>query len=327
MRCLIALLALLACSFAQQIPHDDEVRIAEGIRLADKVEDSIWPDWHQAPFSVLLVAPEGEFLIRHPKQPEGFSKAGHSDLLRSDVYFRPLKFPLGFLATFPAVGDGIPVIVIGQAQNTNAKTSTPWVITFLHEHFHQLQSSQPGYFQDVNDLGLSKGDTTGMWMLNFLFPYERDEVRSGFERLKSSLLDALREPDKKQFRRKAEAYIAERQHFLAALKDDDRKYFQFQVWQEGLARYTQIRMAEAAADYDATAEFKALKDYEPFAAVAKRARPDTETELAKADIGKWQRVVFYSYGACEGLLLDRLNPKWQRRYFKDRFATGSYFKR
>jgi len=40
----------------------------------------------------------------------------------------------------------------------------------MHEHFHQLQNGQPRYFQAVQDLGLSHGDNTGMWMLNYPFP-------------------------------------------------------------------------------------------------------------------------------------------------------------
>jgi hypothetical protein len=318
-------LTLLAASMAwgQHIPTTDEVRIAEGFRLAHQMQDKIWPEWSNAPFSVLLVTADGEFLIKHPTRPQGFANAGYSDRLESNVYVRPRKFPPNFLATFPALGDGIPVIVIGEPQNTEAKTSTPWVITFLHEHFHQLQYSQPDYQTGVAKLDLAKGDNTGMWMLNFPFPY--DSQVEPFNRLKTLLLAALNEDDKKTFRSKASAYIAERKHFLASLKPDDRNYFEFQIWQEGLARYTQVKVAEAASTYQPTNEFKDLKDYEPFADYAKHARTDTEDELKRADIAKWHRVVFYSFGACEGLLLDRLNPKWQGLYFKDRFKTATYF--
>jgi len=71
----------------------------------------------------------------------------------------------------------ISTIVVGQAENTSAKTSSSWVITVLHEHFHQLQDSQPNFYSDVNALNLARGDQTGMWMLNYAFPYERTEVQ------------------------------------------------------------------------------------------------------------------------------------------------------
>ena len=46
----------------------------------------------------------------------------------------------------------------------------------MHEHFHQLQWAQPEYLKAIADLGLSKGDTTGMWMLNYPFPYDNPEL-------------------------------------------------------------------------------------------------------------------------------------------------------
>ena len=86
---------------------------------------------------------------------------------------------------------GVPTIVIGQAENTDKKTSTPWVVTMLHEHFHQLQYSQPGYYDDVNALGLSRGDQGGMWMLNYPFPYDWPEMKEHFSILSKLLADAL----------------------------------------------------------------------------------------------------------------------------------------
>ena len=63
------------------------------------------------------------------------------------------------------------------------KTSTPWVVTMLHEHFHQLQDSQPNVFQDVMALDLAGGDQTGMWMLNYPFPYKDEKINVEFEQL------------------------------------------------------------------------------------------------------------------------------------------------
>lgn len=307
--------------FAQQLPHDDEIRIAESIRLAQKVQDKVWPGWSKAPFGILLVTPTGEFLVNHPlgsgATPEGFMKSGHSDVLNADVWVRPRKFPLNFQATFPALGDGIPVIVVGEPKNTESKTSTPWVITLLHEHFHQWQYSRPGYQEAVAKLDLAKGDTSGMWMLNFPFPYEKKEVAEAFGRLKALLLDAIDETSSKKTKASVKAFQEENTRFQKLLSPGEAKYFDFQLWQEGVARYTQIKVAEAAAAYQPSDDYKALEDYESFADYAKHARTDTEHELQQADIAKWQRIVVYSYGACEGLLLDRIRPKWRAGYARN----------
>ena len=44
----------------------DGTRLIEAFRVGDRLGDRIWPGWSRAPFAVLLVTPEYEFLIRHP---------------------------------------------------------------------------------------------------------------------------------------------------------------------------------------------------------------------------------------------------------------------
>jgi hypothetical protein len=310
---------------AATIPHEDEVRLAELYSLAPKYEDSVWPGWSEAPFSILLVTPQTEFVIHRAEKPEGFEKIADSELLHSAVYARPRQFPKGLLATFPAFGDRIPVIVIGEAQLTEAKTSTPWLITLMHEHFHQLQETQPGAYENVDKLGLSKGDNTGMWMLNYAFPYDSKDLNDSFDHLKTLLLGALNEPDAKKFKPLAEDYVRTRKDFMAKLTPDDHKYLALQLWKEGIARYTEIKFAEAAAAYQPSADYKGLPDYSDFASYPAKRKAATLDELSKANLAKWQRIVVYSFGACEGLFLDRWHPQWQQRYFKETLSTDSYF--
>jgi hypothetical protein len=198
-----------------------------------------------------------------------------------------------------------------------------WVITVLHEHFHQLQNSRPNYFEDVLNLGLAHGDETGMWMLNYPFPYK--ENAEGFAKLKTLLLAALQTSDKKEFRAKAAEYIKARNKFVTGLKSDDSKYFGFQLWQEGIARYTELKVAAAARDYRPSAEFSKLADAEPFSALGEKTKAATLKELAESEMENWKRTCFYSFGGAEGLLLDRLHPKWKEKYFVNKFSTGSYF--
>jgi len=217
------------------------------------------------------------------------------------------------------------VMVVGQPANTESKTSTPWIFTVMHEHFHQLQWAQPGYMDAVNGLDLSHGDNTGMWMLNYPFPYGKDEVARGFADLRDLLLRAVNEPDGPEFRVLANDYIGARKKFFALLSSDDHKYFAFQLWQEGMARYTEVKSTEAAADYQPTSQFARLTDYESFSEFAKRKRSLTLDELRRADLRSWKRGVVYSFGATEGFLLDRINPNWKEAYFKHMLSTDSFF--
>src|SRR5262245_45927227 len=135
--CVLSLVLLVTEASAQQkfqLSSIDRVRLAEAFHLADELGDRLWPNWSKAPFAVLLVTPEREFLLRHPQPTSDFIHGDNDSLLRSDLYWRNRVFQPNLLATFPAVG-GVSTIVIGQAENTTAKSSSPWLITLLHEHF------------------------------------------------------------------------------------------------------------------------------------------------------------------------------------------------
>lgn len=178
---LIGWLAAPAAADAQAAPAlspPDRVRLAEAIRLADAVCETVWPGWGRAAMPVLLVTDSAEFLVGHPRPSADFVRLGADPLLRREVWTRPPQFSPTLLATFPAVG-GLPTIVIGSAERTG-KSSTAWVLTLLHEHFHQWQYSQPDYYAGVTRLALARGDTTGAWMLNYPFPYDSVPVQQAF---------------------------------------------------------------------------------------------------------------------------------------------------
>ena len=124
------------------------------------------------------MTPETEFFVRHGAPPSNARTIGWDTLLRSEVYARPRTFPPRLLATFPI--EGISTVVVGQPENTSASSPTDWVVILLHEHFHQLQEAQPDFYAKVAALGLSRGDQTGMWMLNYPFPYEASAVEKAY---------------------------------------------------------------------------------------------------------------------------------------------------
>src|SRR5207245_5353355 len=114
----ISIILILCCRsvFAQvQLPSisaTDRIRLAEAFRLADGIGNDVWPNWSKAPFAVLLVTPDYEFLIRHPKPSDDFAKLTYDPILKSDVYYRKRTFPKTFLATFPTIsGSMISTIV------------------------------------------------------------------------------------------------------------------------------------------------------------------------------------------------------------------------
>ncbi len=324
------MLLVLCPSFAaarqepRRIPDTDRIRLAEAFRIAERLGNRVWSGWSKAPFAVALITPEYEFLVRHPNPPADFKRLGTDPLLASEVYVRKRVFQMELLASFPL--NGVATIIIGQAENTDAKGSTPWVITLLHEHFHQLQYSQPGYYSQVAGLGLARGDETGKWMLDFPFPYKDPEVGSAFSTLCRALAEALDSRGTRQFPKKLSAYIESRKSFVGRLAPDDYKYYSFQLWQEGAARYTEHRIAQlAASQYAPTEAFRSMRDFTPFKEVADSILRRIESHLRTISLGQQQRVAFYAVGAAEAMLADLGRSKWQQRYFKEKFSTERYF--
>jgi len=321
---------LLSClsTAAQEAPRlreADRVRLAEAFRLGKNLGHKVWKGW-SVPFAVLLVTPDYEFLVRHPSPTPEFKSLGYDQLLKSDVLWRKRLFAPNLLATFPAV-NGVSTIVVGQPENTAAKDSTRWVITVLHEHFHQWQESQPGYFDDVARLGLVGDDTSGMWMLNYPFPYDDVAMNRWFPEIAKHLTEAVH--GRKPKEHSAPLFEAA---FITAFKQGrdqsgDYKYLSFQLWKEGVARYTELRMAELAArEFRPGPAFQSLPDFVPFSKEAERIREGIFEELRTYRLSEARRAVFYPLGAAMAMLLDRIEKGWKKKYLAEKFRLYEYLR-
>ena len=315
------LITPIGVSAAPALDPIDRIRLAEFYRMNQILGDSIWPGWKKVPDAVLLICDSAEYLIRHPAPPAQFKSLGYDSLLAADVLWRPRVLPAHLLSTSPGMG-GVATIMIGRAESTQSKASTPWVITLAHEHFHQWQMSQPWYYRSVDSLRLSSGDRTGMWMLNYPFPYDSEEFGDMFSALCRQLSVLLQTENADSLRARLRAYLSERERFQTNIKPADDRYFSFQVWQEGIARYVEWKITELAArNYKPSDAFIALPDYEPFEAVAQRFRQNFFKELTTQKLSESKRVAFYAFGAAEGMILSNLLPGWPTRYNKERFSV------
>jgi hypothetical protein len=306
------------------LPETDRIRVAEVFRISRELGETIWTGWNEPPFPVLLVTRDYEFLIRHPRPAKDFLPLGYDSLLQSRVFYRERVFEPTLLATFPAVG-GISTIVIGQAENTEAKTSTRWVITMMHERFHQLQYNQPDYTLNVGRLDLSGGDQSGMWMLNFPFPYDSVKVSRQFNLLARKLRETLL-TESPIFTFELNRFLIQRREFRQMLTQSAYRYLSFQLWQEGVARYTEIVMAELAGrQYEPSLAFQLLDDYVSFSVEAQTLRRAMLLRLRTMSLKDTRRESFYAFGAAEAMLLDRVNPDWKKMYFSDPFFLERHF--
>jgi hypothetical protein len=305
---------LFASLLAPFLPAD-RVRIAEAGRLVHDLGDRLWPGQARTPMPVLLIRDSAEFLVGRNAGGEDFTATGDS-LLGHRVWTRPRHFPATLVATFPV--DGMPTIVVGTPERTGL-SSTRWVLTLLHEHFHQWQYSQPWYYPGVARLGLSGGDSTGMWMLNYSFPYDSIPVREAVRRLALTLRAAL-DPES---RSGIEPVMRARDALRARLSAADYRYLEFQLWQEGVARYVEYRAANLASSGNPPGNFAVLPDYQPYSAAAADRGRGLLQELQETDLQRNRRVSFYPIGAAIALLLDRTGQEWKEAYSRRPFALAA----
>ncbi len=317
-------LSLAMAAAAQTgIGNTEALLIREAKTISDKWGDGIWPGIGKAPFTLVLVTDTIEYLIFHSNPSADFQFVGKDTILQTDVYQRKRTFQKHLLATFPAV-NGINCIVVGTPANTG-RSLTNWMITLLHEHFHQFVNSQPGYAEGVNGLNLSGGDQTGMWMLNYPFSYDSLPVIKQYELFSNALYNTIKKARKPAFKLHYKRFTKERQAFKKILRPDDYKYFSFQMWQEGLATYTEYHFLQLLKSYPLSEEVTNLAGFTPLKKYTPEFYQTQLNSLAQLKLANEKRVCFYAVGFGEGLLLDSVNPGWRKLYFKNKFSTDSYF--
>lgn len=327
----ILILCFLTNSFfarAQNNPtmrYEDKIRIREAIIISEQIGNNIWKGINEVPFVVLLVTDSIEFLINHPYPSNDFILSENDTILNTNILYRQRQFPDYFLATFPAV-NGVNCIVVGTPEKTN-KSSTEWTITLLHEHFHQYQFTQPDYYSSIDKLELSGGDQTGMWQLNYSFPYENAEVIEQYNKYTSALLKAVLTIERKNFQKEFKKYLVQRNKFQSYLKPADYRYFSFQVWQEGIARHTEYEFLNELNHYTPTVEITRLSDYLSFQEVRDKFYLSELNALKNLKLDIERRVCFYAIGFAEGILLNKQNANWKDKYFEEKFYIENYYKK
>ena len=147
-----------------------------------------------------------------------------------------------------------------------------------------MQYSLPGYYPGVNALGLARGDQQGSWMLNYPFPYDKPDVQAQFARMCARLDEAISEKDGARTASALRAYLEAKRALRGLVSADDYKYFSFQLWQEGIARYTEYRIgALAASGYVPDPAFARLPDSTTYAAASQAMLDRIHTQLTTVD--------------------------------------------
>jgi hypothetical protein len=160
-------------------------------------------------------------------------------------------------------------------------------------------------------------------MLNYPFPYDSVPVQRAMHGLATALVRALKAREGRGNEALAEV-IAARDTLRRRLGSADYRYFEFQLWQEGVARYIEYAAARAAAKLGAPSKaFQRLPDYESYERVSERALLSLKRELEQLDLARARRVAFYPVGAAIAIVLQRTAPNWRERYTQRPFSLAA----
>lgn len=138
-------------------------------------------------------------------------------------------------------------------------------------------------------------------MLNYDFPYARPDVADAFAQASRALAAAVQARGGEGFGAALEAYMQARGRLAATVSEADWRYFEFQLWQEGVARWSEIEAATLSPD-------PAVRQ------AAQSRRAATLDQLARPDLAERRRVALYPYGAAEAMILEACDPAWKSAY-------------
>ena len=269
------------------------------------------------PVPMVYIMQDFEYAIGFPKALNGFRPVDQEYLPGAKVQVRNRVFAPTLEAAFDV--EGVDAVVIGCPADTK-KAPGEWVLVTVHEMFHVYQTARGS---DAKVASLKLGPTTdASWQLNYAFPYQDSDVMRLVQL--QGYLTYLGFTDSEDVAMKITAgnVMDAVKVYQGLLKREyatgqSYNYSRFQEWVEGIALYTEYKMAEAAAggDYHPTADFAQLPDFQSYQRVWEEKYKNKVFLVKFAGRIARSRSVFYPLGFGKGLLLDRLMPDWKSKYF------------
>ena len=299
------------------LPERDALVIAEALHLWQSAGERCWSGWTRIAMPIIYVKADHEYAIGFPMELKDATALGRDPVLGRAVQVRPRTQSPTSAASFDV--EGIHAVVIGTPESLQW-TPTHWVIKAVHEMFHVLEGHR-GSASKTADLEIGPKNDAASWQLTFPFPYEDLNVMRLVHLRGYLLYVACTSTEVGDVRYAAGTALEAARVLQATLTEktgDDRayRYAKFQELSEGIAYYTEYRMAELAADeaYKPLGAFRSLPGVIPY----DEYWADYKNQLfmvKHAGRAVRNRLMFYHLGLGTGLVLDRLLPDWKDRFF------------
>ncbi|WP_298760444.1 hypothetical protein [uncultured Psychroserpens sp.] len=300
-------------SYAQSsLTSKDAALIKEAFNIQKELGSKVWSNWKSEDYPFLYKTESKDYLINHPNPPIGFVKY-FNQRLNKHIWERQIKDTTNYKAAFP-VNNVLTVVMTSPKEKENVNV---WVLKAVHEMFHLFQSNN-----SPNNPFQSKYASYNE--LNFPFNYENEKVRAICSSEGMHLSIFL----KKQDWRKIDSMnikklvkntdVLMKNIFLDSLQLQYKKHME---WKEGVARYTEFKIAVLSSQepsiYKPTAGFLKFYSYSENEDIYNAYNENKVFNLIRFVMsGVEGKTVFYYLGMAKCYLLDRLNPDWKYSYFK-----------
>lgn len=296
------------------IADEDWTRIGEVWQLLAAEGPDIWDGWGDELPPLLLESETHDYLVGHRTSPEGFQAVDGLTVRDRQVFTRAGRL-------VPGIGvqeiDGVLGVALLPREKLQAMIDEllgPGVVALddvqyvrwaTHEAFHVYQINLMG--GELPRFGYDGDDMEMVAELAGVVGFETALAKEG--RL---LLEALLAPTEEAMRAAIGDFFAARAERRASLGADAAAFERAIEWTEGLARYSDVRLLQAAGS-----------GYAPSGDFARLGASYPEADAIWSDAIHWLsdlsavpgtlRDRYYELGAAQAYLLDRLMPGWQAR--------------
>jgi hypothetical protein len=312
----------------------DKMRLEEALHLKTSLGESIWPGWGEMDIPVLLWHQENNFLVGIDDPPAGWISVP-DDVFKGNTYFANPKFdPENFAMN---IGD-IWVASMGTKGETDAfmedvfrevipdplESFFPFRLLILnteiqisgvlHETFHVYQVLQsPEKFKRAETAYI---DTDHYWVID-------QNMETSWQEEMNLLIDAANSHDEQEVRSLAAQFLAVRDKRRIDFKlTQTMIVFEIQTeWLEGLAKYIELSIWEAAANtsqYKPSLETEVDPDFKEYQTYQRRW--NQEISQARRQATSEGDVRFYYSGMLQARILDKVMPSWKSKVMEE---TGS----
>jgi len=314
----------------QRLEPIDQARLAEALQLQDSLGDTVWPGWGKAEIPVLLWNPQTSFLVGFENPPADWIPVAGDNFQGATYYAQPTGDSQNFAVQ---IGD---TWVSSMATKYEADqfmqqvfrdllpdfvepvfpfrllilNSEIQISAVLHESFHVFQAEQaPERFAFAQTAYATDAD---YWAVD-------PQMQADWETEIEILIEALDVSNDGDAATLAAQFLQQRQarraaaNLLPALVDYERQI----EWLEGLAKYVELTIWQAAAQqpaYQPLPGMQADPDFKSYQTYDQRWKQ--EISQARTQANTEGDVRFYYTGLLQARLLDRLLPDWKTRIFE-----------